>query len=369
MGASLGFGCMRLPMIGGPEGTVDHAEFSRMVDAYLDAGFSYFDTAHVYLDGKSETALRECLVRRYPRERFFLVDKLSGSCFSSEADIRTLFKTQLDACGVEYFDGYLMHSQTAEVYEKFQRFHAYEIAAQLKAEGRIRHLGISFHDKPDVLRRILTDHPEIEAVQIQLNYLDIDNPSVESGAVYDVCREFGKPVLIMEPVKGGALADLPEEAAAVFAALGTASPASYALRYCADFPGVHMILSGMSSDAQMRDNLATMAAPKPLTPEEKDAIARVRELLHAQNSIGCTGCRYCVPGCPMRIPIPDLFSCLNAYRKYRDWSSEYYYSVSTHDRGRASDCIGCGQCARICPQHLPIPALLRDVAAQFEREP
>ena len=366
MTAQLGFGCMRLPMIGGPEGEVDLAEFSRMVDAYLGAGFRYFDTAHVYLAGKSETAIREALVRRHPRSSFFLTDKLSGSCFNSEADILSVFQAQLAACGVDYFDCYLMHSQTAEVYAKFQKFRAYEIAAELKAAGKIRRIGISFHDKPDVLRRILTEHPEVEVVQIQLNYLDFDNPSVESGAVYDVCREFGKPVLVMEPVKGGALADLPDEAAAVLSGLGGGSPASYALRYCAGFDGVEIILSGMSTDGQMADNLATMAAPRPLSGAERAAIARVREILHAQDAIGCTGCRYCVPGCPMGIAIPDLFSCLNAFKKYHDWSSNYYYSVSTHGRARASECVRCGQCARICPQHLAIPDLLVQVAETFE---
>ncbi len=364
--SKLGFGCMRLPMVDGPDSEVDLAEFARMVDCYLGAGFRYFDTAHVYLGGKSETALRDALVRRYPRDSFCLTDKLSGSCFNSEAEIFELFETQLAAVGVDYFDCYLMHSQTAEVYAKFQRLHAYEAAAKLKAEGRIRHVGISFHDKPDMLAQILTEHPEIEVVQIQLNYLDFDNPSIESGAVYEVCRRFGKPVFVMEPVKGGGLANLPDEAAKIFAALGSSSAASYALRYCAGFEGVEMVLSGMSDVTQMKDNLRAMQPFQPLSVPELDAIERVREVLKRQNTVACTACRYCVAGCPKQIPIPDLFSCLNTKRIYHDWNSDYYYNVHTNGRGRASDCVGCRRCARICPQHLPIPELMNEVAAAFE---
>jgi hypothetical protein len=361
----LGFGCMRLPMIGGAEGEVDQAEFNRMIDRYMQAGFCYFDTAHVYLGGKSELALRDGLVKRYPRGRFLLTDKLSGSCITKEADILPFFAQQLEACGVDYFDYYLMHSQTAQTYAHFMRCNAYEVVKGLKADGKIRHIGISFHDKPAVLAQILTEHPEIEVVQIQLNYLDYDSPSIESGAVYDVCRQFGKPVLVMEPVKGGALADLPEEAEACLAALGGSSPASYALRYAASFDGVFMVLSGMSNDAQMADNLATMAQPAPLSASERDTIEQVRQIIRQQNSIPCTACRYCTPGCPMHIRIPDLFACLNTKRRYQDWGSDYYYSISTSGSGSPADCIHCGQCERICPQHLPIPKLLEEVAAEF----
>ncbi len=364
----LGFGCMRLPMVGGPEGQVDQAHFERMIDRYMAAGFCYFDTARVYLQGQSETALRAGLTARYPRDSFFLTDKLSGSCFQRREDIRPLFESQLASLGVDYLDGYLMHSLSAEVYEKFRHCHAFEEAAALKAEGKIRHLGISFHDKPAVLERILTDHPEIEAVQIQLNYIDWDDPSVESGAVYEVCRRFGKPVLVMEPVKGGALADLPPEAQAVLDGLGGGSCASYALRYAASMEGVVMVLSGMSTEAQMADNLQTMQDPQPLTDREQAAVREVRAILRRQNTIPCTGCRYCVAGCPMDIRIPDLFACYNTRQKYRDWNSDFYYGVHTQDHGRASDCVVCRQCERICPQHLAVTDLLRQVAEAFEQE-
>ena len=364
----LGFGCMRLPMIGGAEGEVDQAQFNQMIDRYLGAGFRYFDTAHVYLGGKSETAIREGLVKRYPREAFLLTDKLSGSCFQSEADIYRLMDTQLEATGAEYFDYYLMHALSAEVYQKFLSCNAFEAVRKMKAQGKLRHMGISFHDKASVLERILSEQPDIEAVQIQFNYLDYDNPSIESKAVYDVCRRFQKPILVMEPVKGGGLSDLPAEAAEIFAALGGGSPASYAIRYAASFPGIEMVLSGMSTLGQLEDNVSYMEDFRPLNQEELKAVEQVREILKAQNTVACTACRYCVPGCPKHIQIPDLFACLNTKRRYQDWSSDFYYKVNTKDHGKASDCVGCRQCERICPQHLPITQLLKETAATFETE-
>ena len=360
----LGFGCMRLPMTA--EGEVDQTRFERMIDRYMEAGFRYFDTAHVYLEGRSETALRAGLVERYPRESFFLTDKLSGSQFSAEAEIRPLFEKQMKALGIERLDMYLMHAMNAEVYEKFSRLRAFENAAALKAEGRIDHMGISFHDRPEVLERILTERPEIEAVQIQLNYADIDSPSIQAGAVYEVCRRFGKPVLVMEPVKGGGLAALPPAAEAVLAGLGGGSPASYAIRYAASFEGVAMVLSGMSDEAQMEDNLRTMSDFRPLDEGEKAALAEVRRILREENAIACTGCRYCAAGCPKSIPIPEIFACVNTKRRYADWGSDTYYGVLTTGRGRASDCVRCGRCESICPQHLPIREELSRAASLFD---
>ena len=227
---NFGFGAMRLPI---KDGEVDIAQTCRMVDAFLDAGFNYFDTAHGYLDGKSEPTLRECLTSRYPRERYVLTTKLSGYLFQTEADIRPLFQSQLKACGVDYFDFYLMHAQSAKSFEKFKQCRAYETALALKAEGKVRHMGISFHDRAEVLEQILTEYPQIEVVQIQFNYADYDDPKVEGRRCYEVCRKFGKPVIVMEPVKGGNLVNLPEPALEVFRALGGGSPASYAIRFAA----------------------------------------------------------------------------------------------------------------------------------------
>ena len=362
---NFGFGCMRLPMKGSE---VDYAAFERMVDAFLAEGFNYFDTAHGYLSGKSETALRDCLVRRHPRESFILTDKLTEPYFQKEADIRPFFESQLKACGVEYFDFYLMHAQSRENFEKFRRCRAYETAFDLKKEGKIRHVGISFHDTAEMLERILIAYPQIEVVQIQFNYLDYEDPAVQSRKCYEVCRKYKKPVIVMEPVKGGNLVNLPEDAKSVFARLGAASPASYAIRFAAGFEGMFMVLSGMSNMAQMQDNLSYMKDFRPLDEAERTAVGEVRDILRSMRLISCTACRYCTDGWPKHISIPDLFSCMNAKVGYHDWSAGFFYrEVFTENNGKASECIGCGKCEKSCPQHLPIRSLLKDVAREFKQ--
>lgn len=362
---NFGFGCMRLPMKGDE---VDLAEFSRMVDTFIAEGFNYFDTAHGYLGGKSEIAVREGLTKRYPRESYILTDKLTGNFFNSEEEIRPLFQSQLEACGVDYFDFYLMHSQNKSIFEKFKKCRAYETAFALKAEGKVKHVGLSFHDRAEVLDEILTTYPQVEVVQIQLNYVDFEDPAVQSRKCYEVCRKHGKPVIVMEPVKGGNLVNLPDDARAVLDALHGGSPASYAIRFAAGFDGIFMVLSGMSNMAQMEDNLSYMKDFKPLDEKERAAIGEVCRIFHSKHLIPCTACRYCTDGCPKHISIPDLFSCMNAKQIYHDWNPDSYYGVYTKHNGKASDCIGCGKCERSCPQHLPIRSLLRDVAAQFEKE-
>ena len=360
-----GFGCMRLPMCGEE---VDIEQFKQMVDLFLARGYNYFDTAHGYIKGKSELALREGLTSRHPRESYILTDKLTANYFETEADIVPFFESQLAACGVDYFDFYLMHAQSAQNFDKFRRCRAYETAFELKKQGRVRHVGISFHDTPEMLETILNTYPEIEVVQIQFNYADYDDPAVQSRAVYEVCQKHGKPVIVMEPVKGGKLVELPEEAKAVFDALGGGSYASYAVRFAESFEGVCMVLSGMSDLAQMEDNLRTMDNFKPLDETEMNAVRRVNAIFHGKHLIACTACRYCVDGCPMQIAIPDLFSCYNSKNLYKDWNAAFYYKdVHTVNRGKASDCIRCGQCEEVCPQHLPIRELLQDVAAEFEK--
>ncbi len=362
---NFGFGCMRLPM---KDDAVDVAEMTKMVDAFLDNGFNYFDTAQGYLDGKSETALRECLTSRYARDRYILTDKLSSHLFECESDIRPAFERQLEACGVEYFDFYLMHAQSKNNYMKYVNARAYETAFDLKREGKIRHVGISFHDSAEFLDKILTDYPEIEVVQIQFNYADYEDPSVESRKCYEVCRKHGKPVLVMEPVKGGLLVNLPDEARKVYEELGNASPASYAIRFAASFEGIFMVLSGMGNMDMMNDNIGAMKNFEPLNAHEFEAVFRVLEIIKSQATIQCTGCRYCVDGCPMNIPIPDIFSCMNGKKVWNSWTYSYYYSVCTSGKGKALDCIECGACENICPQHLPIRELLKDCSKEFDKQ-
>ena len=363
---NFGFGCMRLPM---KDGEIDLAETSRMVDYFLEQGFNYFDTAHGYLQGRSETALKTCLTSRHPRDSYILTNKLTGTFFKTEADIRPFFQSQLEACGVDYFDFYLMHAQSATFYQHFKKCRAYETAFALKAEGKIKHVGISFHDHAEVLEQILTDYPEIEVVQIQFNYVDYDDPAVQSRKCYEVCRRHGKPVLVMEPVKGGNLVNLPEEARKVLDELHGGSPASYAIRFAAGFPGMMMVLSGMSSMEQMKDNLSYMKDFQPLNETELEAVKKVQSIFCGMNLIPCTACRYCTDGCPRQIAIPDLFAVMNTKQIYHDWNADFYYNnVYTGAGRRASDCIQCGRCEKACPQHLPIRRLLTEIAAEFDKQ-
>lgn len=352
---NFGFGMMRLPMKGED---VDLEQTRDMVDAFIKAGFRYFDTAHPYIQGKSETAVRDCLSSRYPRSAYLLANKLTASCFQTEEEIRPLFFRQLELCGVEYFDFYLMHAMSESRHEFYQSTHAYDIAQELKAQGRIRHVGMSFHDSAEVLDRILTDRPEMEFVQLQFNYVDLDDPKVQARKCWEVCQKHRKPIIVMEPVKGGSLVNLPPKA---LEQMPRYSPAGYAIRFCAGYEGVCMVLSGMSSMEQMEDNLNTMTNFTPLTPEEHTMIDSVRTLYHAQHRIPCTACRYCTDGCPAGIPIPDLFALFNEKRQGEGNPEEEYGKLEIH----GDACVGCGQCEAMCPQHLSIRALLANVTEEF----
>lgn len=360
---NFGFGCMRLPM---KNDEVDHEQFCLMVDKFLEAGFNYFDTAHGYLSQKSEPALREALVKRYDRSRYILTNKLSSPYFKTNEEIRPLFESQLEACGVDYFDFYLMHSQNANSFKKFKECRAYETAFELKAEGKVRHVGLSFHDTADVLDNILTEYPEIEVVQIQFNYIDYEDKGVQSRLCYEVCRKHNKPIIVMEPVKGGSLAGLPEEAEKVLAEFG-GSNASFAIRYAASFEGMFMVLSGMSNIEQLEDNLSFMTDFKPLSDAEFKAVDKVKEIIQSMDIVQCTACSYCTDGCPQNIPIPTIFKIVNNSRRYTTYGAKWWYGFQTGGtRGKASDCIGCGQCEAICPQKLPIIELLKNAAEEFE---
>ena len=361
---NFGFGCMRLPMIGEE---VDLEQMKAMVDHFLSQGFNYFDTAHGYLGGRSELALKECLTSRYPREAYILTDKLSGYHFNSNEEIRPLFESELEACGVDYFDFYLMHAQDRGTYPKYKACRAYETALELKAEGKFRHFGISFHDKAALLEQILTEYPQVEVVQIQLNYVDFEDPSVESRKCLEVCRKFGKPAIIMEPVKGGSLANLPENAAKVLADLNGGSSASYAIRFAASQEGVMMVLSGMSDLAMMKENTGFMKDFQPLDEKELEAVEKVCQIIRDLGAIPCTACRYCMEVCPQKISIPDLFACLNSKKVFNNFNAFYYYMIHTKDGAAAKDCVECGACEGICPQHLEIRKLMKEVSAAFDK--
>ena len=363
----LGFGLMRLPET---DGVIDHEQVCRMVDMYMKAGMNYFDTAYVYHGGRSEVAAREALVRRYPRESFMIATKLPAWEIRKTEDIDRIFGEQLERAGVDYFDFYLLHSvEDGGNYDTYVRYNCFEWGMKLKAEGRIKHFGFSFHGSPELLIEILDKHPEVEFVQIQLNYLDRTNPVVRSEALYNILAERHIPIIVMEPIRGGMLANMPPEAEAKFKTRQPErSVASWALRFVGSLPGVMTILSGMSTEDQMKDNIGTFTDFVPLEDDEKALIDEVTEELLSMPQIGCTACKYCCDGCPQSISIPDVFRTINTLRRYpNDWRSRNFYSGVVKRSGRASDCIGCGQCESVCPQHLPIIELMKEAAEILDK--
>lgn len=367
----LGYGFLRLPLkIPGDDKSIDIEAGCRLVDQYIQGGGYYFDTAKPYHGGMSETALRQCLVERYERGRFQVANKLTIWMVESPTEFEPFFDGQLDACGVSFFDYYFLHGLNLGYYEKCCRLGAFEFLVAKKTQGKIGHIAISFHDSAQVLERILTEHPEIEFVQLQLNYLDWESPVIQSEACYRVAKAHNKPVIVMEPVKGGTLANVPQEAEKLFRkAHPQWSPASWAIRFAAALDNVSMVLSGMNSLDQVEENLCAAGTAETLTPQDYEVIAQARELIAGKILVPCTACRYCMDGCPQKICIPDYFAMLNEserYGKNQVWQMLPAYGHLAENHGKASACIGCKSCERHCPQQIPITAWLKAVAERFE---
>ena len=364
----LGFGMMRLPRIEGTK-TIDLEQTKKMVDAFIQAGGKYFDTAYVY-EG-SEEATKAALCNRYPRESYYLADKLNASDFAckSEEEAKNEINVSLQRTGAGYFDFYLLHGIDSGNKEKYVEYGIWDYMRKLKEEGLIRHYGFSFHSTPELLDQLLTEHSDAEFVQLQINYSDWEDPLIASRKCYEVATRHGKPIIVMEPVKGGKLADPPQQVKEILQeANADASFSSWALRFTASLPNVMMVLSGMSNIEQMEDNLKYMRDFHPLSDEELNVLEAARHALLQFDGIACTSCHYCTPGCPMDIHIPEIFAVMNVYKMFGNLNearNEYRWRPGGE---KASACIQCGQCEDACPQHLPIISLLEEVSETLEQE-
>lgn len=370
----LGFGLMRLPSLDKSNpANVDIEQVKKMVDLFIERGFTYFDTAWMYCGFASESAAKEALVSRYPRESFTLATKLHGGFFDSLEGRDTVFNKQLENTGAGYFDYYLLHGIEKHLLNKYEKFDCFHWMMDKKEKGLVKHAGFSFHDSPELLDEILTKHPEMEFVQLQINYLDWENKYINSRACYEVAVKHNKPVIVMEPVKGGTLAQLPEKAVEMFKKADPAmSPSSWAVRFAASLDNVMVVLSGMSDMAQVEDNTGYMADFQPLTDEEKQLCHKAADIINRQVTIPCTGCSYCTEGCPRHIAIPQYFSLYNDDMREnpeeKGWTVNMTnYSMLTDKFGKASDCIACGQCESVCPQHLPIIENLKTVSKRYDQ--
>lgn len=359
----LGFGAMRLPLVNfADKASIDYDELNKMVDLFMQAGFCYFDTAYLYHDEHSESALRKALVERYDRSSYVFADKMPTVIVKSADEYPMYFDRQLERTGVGYFDYYLMHNMGKDRYKKTEEFHGFDFAMRKKDEGKIKNFGFSFHDDAKLLDEILTTHPEVDFVQLQINYFDWENKIIQSRKCYETAVKHKKPVVVMEPVKGGTLVQLPLEAQKLFdQGNPDASPASYALRFAAELDNVMMVLSGMSNVTQMSENIKTMRDPQPLKEEERALLAEVVEIISKKMTIPCTSCGYCTEVCPNNIAIPGLFGIYNNYKVNGNFS-KMYHERTTFNKGKASDCINCKKCVRNCPQHIEIPQYLQEIA-------
>lgn len=367
----LGFGLMRLPLTDANDGTsINVARVSDMADHFMQEGFTYFDTAAPYHGLQSEVAFREAVVKRYPRESYTITDKLSLWMIKDDMTLDRFFDEQMERLGVDYMDIYLLHAVNAGSYEQSKEMGAIEFMNRKKAEGKVKHIGFSFHDSADVLDKILTDWSEAEYVQLQLNYLDWEDEGVQSRKCYEVALKHGKQILVMEPIKGGSLAVVSPVVEKMFKDYNPdASVASWAVRFVASLENVVMVLSGMSDESQMADNLSYMKEFQPLNDEEMAIVMKAAEIIRNDIAVPCTACRYCVDDCPMQIPIPDYFKIYNSLKQLqhtREWDCRNNYKRASENHGKASDCIECGMCESHCPQKIEIREALKQVAACLE---
>lgn len=356
----LGFGLMRLPKL--TDGSIDVEQTKIMVDKFIEAGGTYFDTAYVYDNGESEKATNLALVDRYPREKYTLCTKLNAwANRPSKQEAEQQFYTSLERTGAGYFDYYLLHAIQDVNHQIYDDYDLWNYVKGLKEKGLIKHYGFSFHSSPEMLEKLLTEHPDVDFVQLQINYADWENPNVASRRNYEVARKHGKSITVMEPIKGGSLANPIDSVKKLFTdANPNTSFASWAIRYVASLDGIITVLSGMSNIEQMEDNLSYMKEFKPLTADEQEVIKKAQVALQEANEIPCTACHYCTEGCPMNINIPDIFAAINENSRYpSDFALKRNYNMATKERGKASDCIECGQCESVCPQQLKIIDLLK----------
>lgn len=369
MTKKLGFGFMRLPLLDEQDpASFDYPALEALVDAFLERGFTYFDTAPTYHGGQSEEALRRVLVERYPRKAFTLATKMPPWRLEGRGHPARLFAQQLARCGVEYFDYYLAHSINREHYAQAQACGVFEFMGEKKREGRVRRTGLSFHDRPEFLDEVLTEHPELDFVQLQINYLDWEDPSVQARRCYGVARAHGKPIIVMEPCKGGRLAAPPAAVQQLLQAQApAASAASWAFRFAAGLDGVFMVLSGMNAMEQVLDNTAVLADPAPLSEKERALLEQAARLLRQGEAVPCTGCGYCVEGCPQGIAIPQVFRLYNEALPAGAPDAAQRAGYAALSGGRAGQCIGCKQCETVCPQHIPVAQKIKQAAALLER--